>query len=56
MSFTAIQTSLDEERIKEIEARGAAEAEARIDAVDRGELETVDGLLALRQLRSLLRK
>ena len=48
--------SLDEERIKVIEARWAAESEERIDAVDRGELQTVDGPSALRDLRSSLRK
>ena len=48
--------SLDEARIKEIEARWAAESESRIDAVDRGELETIDGPSALRELRSSLRK
>jgi len=48
--------SLDEERIKEIEAKWAAESEERIDAVDRGELQTIDGPTALRDLRSSLRK
>ena len=48
--------SLDEAHIKEIETKWAAESEARIDAVDRGELETVDGPSALRELRSSLRK
>ena len=48
--------SLDEERIKQVEARWAVESEERIDAVDRGELETVDGPSALRDLRSALRK
>ena len=48
--------SLDEERVTEIEAKWAAESEARIDAVDRGELQTVDGPSALRDLRSSLRK
>jgi putative addiction module component (TIGR02574 family) len=48
--------SLDEERIKEIEAKWAAEAEDRIDAVDRGELPAVDGPNALEELRSSLRK
>jgi Fic family protein len=36
--------SLHKERIKEIEAQWAAESEERIDAVDRGELQTIDGL------------
>jgi putative addiction module component (TIGR02574 family) len=48
--------SLDEARVKDIEAKWAAESEDRIDAVDRGELETVDGPSALRDLRSSLRK
>ena len=48
--------SLDEERVREIEAKWAAESEERIDAVDRGELETLDGPSALRELRSSLRK
>lgn len=48
--------SLDQQRVKEIEAKWAAESEERIDAVDRGELETVDGPGALRELRSSLRK
>ena len=48
--------SLDEASVKEIEAKWAAESEERIDAVDRGELETLDGPFALRNLRSSLRK
>lgn len=48
--------SLDEVRVKEIEAKWAAESEERIDAVDRGELRTVDGPSALRELHSSLRK
>ena len=48
--------SLDEERITEIETKWAAESEERIDAVDRGELQTIDGPSALRELRSSLRK
>lgn len=48
--------SLDEERIKEIEGKWAAESEERIDAVDRGELEALDGRSVLRDLRSSLRK
>ena len=38
----------------EIEARWAAEAEQRINAVERGELHTVDGPCALSDLRSAL--
>ena len=48
--------SLDEERIKEIEAKWAAESEDRIDAFERGELPAVDGPSALEELRSSLRK
>ena len=48
--------TLDENNVKEIEAKWAAESEERIDAVDRGELPTVDGQSALRDLRSSLRK
>ena len=48
--------SLDEEHVRQIEGKRAAESEARIDAVDRGELQTIDGPSALKQLRSYLRK
>ena len=48
--------SLDDTRITEIEAKWAAESEERIDAVDRGELQTIDGPSALADLRSSLRK
>ena len=48
--------SLDEERIKEIEGNWAAESEERINAVDRGELPTIDGPSALGDLRLSLRK
>ena len=44
--------SLDEERIKEIETKWAAEAEDRIDAFERDELPSVDGPTAIRELRS----
>ena len=48
--------SLDEERIKEIEAKWAAESEDRIDAFERGELPAVDGPSAIQELRNSLRK
>lgn len=48
--------SLDEARIKEIEAKWASESEERIDAFERGELSAVDGPAALQDLRSSLRK
>ena len=56
MLIDILWESLDEARVKAIEAKWAAESEERIDAVDRGELETVDGPSALRELRSSLRK
>lgn len=56
MLIDVLWESLDEERVREIEAKWAAESEERIDAVDRGELETLDGPSALRDLRSSLRK
>jgi putative addiction module component (TIGR02574 family) len=48
--------SLDEGQVSETETRWAAESEDRIDAVDRGELQTIDGPTALEELRSSLRK
>jgi len=48
--------SLDEARVKEIEGKWATESEDRIDAVDRGELETIDGPSALQDLRDSPRK
>jgi putative addiction module component (TIGR02574 family) len=56
MLIDLLWDSLDDEPIKEIEAKWAAESEDRIDAVDRGELQTIDGPSALRDLRSTLRK
>ena len=56
MLIDILWESLDEERVRKIEATWAAESEERIDAVDRGELQTVDGPAALRNLRSSLRK
>ena len=48
--------SLDEARVKETEAKWVTESEERIDAVDRGELQTIDGPSALQELRSSLRR
>lgn len=56
MLIDLLWESLDEQRVKEIEAKWAAESEERIDAVDRGELPTIDGPSALRELRSSLKK
>jgi putative addiction module component (TIGR02574 family) len=56
MLIDILWESLDEARVKEIEAKWAAESERRIDAVERGELPTVDGPTAIRELRSSLRK
>ena len=46
--------SLDEDSIKEIEAKWAAESEDRIDAFERGELAVVDGTSAIEEVRSSL--
>jgi hypothetical protein len=56
MLIDILWESLDEERIRETEARWVAESEERIDAVDRGELQRIDGPSALRDLHSSLRK
>ena len=56
MLIDILWESLDEDLISKIEAKWAAESEERIDAVDRGELQTVDGPSALRDIRSSLRK
>lgn len=47
--------SLDENRIKEIEAKWTAESEDRIDAFERGELPALDGPSALEEIRSSLK-
>ena len=47
--------NLDDECFTEIEAKWAAESEERIDAVERGELQTIDGPSALREIRSTLK-
>lgn len=52
----ALWESLDEERIKEVEGKWAAESEDRIDAFERGELRAVDGPSAIDELRSSLTK
>ena len=52
--LSGLWEDLAEERINETEAKWAAESEERIDAVDRGELQTVDGRSALENLRSSL--
>ena len=56
MRIDALQERRNEELTTEIEAKWAAESEERIDAVNRGELRTVDGPSVLRDLRSSLRK
>jgi putative addiction module component (TIGR02574 family) len=56
MLIDILWESLDEAHVKETEAKWAAESEERIDAVERGELPTVDGPSALRDLRSSLSK
>lgn len=47
---------LDEEKLKEVEARWAAESEDRIDAFERGALSAVDGPSAFKELRNSLNK
>lgn len=56
MLIDILWESLDEARVNEIEAKWATESEERIDAVDRGEMPTVDGPSAIQELRSSLRK
>lgn len=56
MLIDLLWESLDEARIKETEAKWAAESEERIDAFERGELPAVDGPTALNEIRSSLRK
>jgi putative addiction module component (TIGR02574 family) len=56
MLIDILWESLDEARVKQLEAKWAAESETRIDAVDRGELQTIDGPSAIEELRSSLRK
>lgn len=56
MLIDILWESLDEAHVKETEAKWAAESEERIDAVNRGELQTIDGPTVLRDLRSSLRK
>jgi putative addiction module component (TIGR02574 family) len=46
----ALWESLDEKRVKEIEAKWAAESEDRIDAFERGELAAVDRPTALKEI------
>ena len=48
--------SLDESRVKEVEAKWAIESEDRIDAFERGELTAVDGPPAIQELRNSLTK
>ena len=46
--------SLQPEAAMQLQERWAAEAEERIDAVDRGELSTTDGPTAMEELRRSL--
>jgi putative addiction module component (TIGR02574 family) len=41
--FDSIESEVDKDRRAEIEKRWAEEAERRIDAVNRGEMELLDG-------------
>ena len=55
MLIDILWASLDEAQLQETEAKWGAESEERIDAFERGELPTVDGPSALRNLRSSLK-
>ena len=46
--------SLQPEGVLQVQERWAVESEERIDAVDRGELPTMDGPTAMQQLRHSL--
>ncbi len=48
----ALLGSLDDEEAREVEAAWAREAEARMEAYQRGELAAVDGPTVFRELRS----
>ena len=56
MLIDLLWDSLDEARVKEIEAEWVAESEDRIDAFERGELKAVDGPSAIQELRDSLHK
>ena len=56
MLIDVLWESLDQARLRETEAKWAAESEDRIDAFERGELKAIDGPAALRDLRASLRK
>lgn len=49
-----VPEGLDKQTIKKIDAKWSAESEERIDAVERGELLTIDGPSAVQNLRSSL--
>jgi putative addiction module component (TIGR02574 family) len=54
--FDSIDEDLSPQRRHEIERAWAEESERRIDAVDGGELKTIDGKAALANLRASIRK
>ena len=47
MLIDLLWESLDESRVREIEAKWAIESEDRVDAYERGELSGIDGPTAL---------
>jgi putative addiction module component (TIGR02574 family) len=52
----ALLGSLDDETVREVESAWAEEAEARLAAYHRGELQALDGPAVLRELRSRFTK
>ena len=54
--FESIDFEVDKKRRDEISTKWAQESERRIEAVDRGELNVLDGPDALRKLRRALEK
>jgi hypothetical protein len=54
--FDSIDSELDRSAGPDIQRQWAVESEDRIDAVDRGELKTLDGPSALAELHRGIRK
>ena len=48
--------SLDQATVAQVQRRWADESEDRIDAVDRGEMKTIDGSSAIQEIRQSLRR
>jgi putative addiction module component (TIGR02574 family) len=54
--FDSIDSDLDKDRRAEIEERWAAESESRIDAVNRGHMELLDGPATIAKYRAATKK